>query len=210
MSYRVSDAVIRRLPGYYRHLRELEEAGVRQISSAQLGMRLKTTASQVRQDIACFGRFGQPGAGYGVTDLKRHIGAILGLDREHRMVIIGAGNIGRAVANYPTFKKNGFITAAVFDANPEEVGRTVAGLPVRHFNELETFLDMEKIDIGILSLPSGDAQQALELLTGKGVLAIWNFAPVDLKCDEDAVVVNVHLSESLQILSYKMHAAART
>lgn len=200
----VSDAVIRRLPGYYRHLRELEAAGVHQISSQELGRRMQLTASQIRQDINCFGGFGRQGYGYEVTKLKGHIGEILGLNQKHRMIIIGAGNIGQAVANYPSFGREGFETVGIFDADPGKIGTEVAGMPVRSIDTLEAFLDENPVDIGILALPSKNAQQVLDRLVAKGIKGIWNFAPTDLQHPESVTMVNVHLSDSLQILSFKM------
>ena len=132
----VSDAVIRRLPGYYRHLRELEAAGVTQISSQELGRRMQLTPSQIRQDINCFGGFGRQGYGYKVSDLKMHIGEILGLDKMHRMIILGVGNIGSAVAKYPTFAREGFETIAMFDVDPEKIGTRVGNVPVYPMDEL--------------------------------------------------------------------------
>lgn len=200
----VSDAVIRRLPGYYRHLRELEAAGVTQISSQELGRRMQLTPSQIRQDINCFGGFGRQGYGYKVTELKGHIGDILGMNREHRMIILGAGNIGGAVANYPTFSREGFVTTAVFDVDERKVGFEMRGLTVRHMDDLEDYLAQNPVDIAVLALPAGVAQDTIERLYTGGVRAVWNFAPTDLNHAEDMIVVNVHLSDSLQILSYKM------
>lgn len=201
----VSDAVIRRLPGYYRHLRELEVAGVQQISSQELGRRMQLTASQIRQDMNCFGGFGRQGYGYEVTKLKSHIGEILGLDKKHRMVIIGAGNIGRAVANYPTFLREGFLTVGMFDADPQTVGTEVSeGVLVQPIEELDAFLMKNVADIGVLALPAKSAQQTLDKLVKNGIKGVWNFAPTDLYYPKDVTVVNVHLSDSLQILSFKM------
>ncbi len=200
----VSDAVIRRLPGYYRHLRELEAAGVHQISSQELGRRMQLTASQIRQDINCFGGFGRQGFGYEVTSLKGHIGEILGLDKKHRMVIVGAGNIGRAVAHYPSFGREGFVTVGIFDADPGKIGTEVAGMPVRSIDALEAFLDENPVDIGVLALPVKSAQQVLNRMVEKGIKGIWNFAPTDLHHPDSITVVNVHLSDSLQILSFRM------
>ena len=200
----VSDAVIRRLPGYYRHLRELEAAGGSQISSQELGRRMQLTPSQIRQDINCFGGFGRQGYGYKVTELKEHIGDILGMNREHRMIILGAGNIGGAVANYPAFSREGFVTTAVFDVDERKVGSEMRGLTVRHMDDLEDYLAQNPVDIAVLALPAGVAQDTIERLYAGGVRAVWNFAPTDLNHAEDMIVVNVHLSDSLQILSYKM------
>lgn len=200
----VSEAVIKRLPGYYRHLRELEAAGVLHISSQELGKRMKLTASQIRQDINCFGGFGRQGYGYKVTELKGHIGEIMGIDKKHRMIIIGAGNIGCAVVKYPSFVKEGFETVALFDKDPQKVGTGVGGLTILPIAQLEAFLMSNAIDIAVLAVPAGDAQHMLDRLGALGVKAIWNFAPTDLQPGKEMIVVNVHLSDSLQILSYKM------
>lgn len=200
----VSEAVIKRLPGYYRHLRELESAGVTQISSQELGRRMQLTASQIRQDINCFGGFGRQGYGYKVSELKDHIGEILGLKWEHRMIIIGAGNIGSAVANYPTFSREGFITCAIFDADPAKIGTQVNGLTIRDVAELEAYLDGNPVDIAVIAVPASAAQWTMDKVTSKGVGAVWNFAPTDVRPPRGVVSVNVHLSDTLQILSYKM------
>ncbi len=204
MAGHVSDAVIRRLPGYYRHLRELEAAGVTSISSQELGERMHLTPSQIRQDINCFGGFGRQGYGYKVSDLKGHIGEILGLDKEHTLIILGAGNIGCAVAQYPTFSREGFRTIALFDTSENKVGRTLGDIPVLHMDTLEQFIQEHVVDIAVLALPKRNAQEAQERLYAAGIRAIWNFAPMDLEHPQDMLVVNVHLSDSLQQLSYRM------
>ena len=201
----VSEAVIKRLPGYYRHLRELEAAGVTQISSQELGRRMQLTASQIRQDINCFGGFGRQGYGYKVSELKGHIGEILGLKEKHRMIIIGAGSIGTAVANYPTFPREGFATVGVFDSDPAKIGAEVAGTRVRDIGELEAFLKEQPAEIAVLALPVRMAQPMLDRLVAAGISAVWNFAPTDLIAPDGVIVVNVHMSDSLQILSYKMY-----
>ncbi len=200
----VSDAVIRRLPGYYRHLRELEAAGVTQISSQELGKRMQLTPSQIRQDINCFGGFGRQGYGYKVSDLKMHIGEILGLNRMHRLIILGVGNIGSAVANYPTFNREGFETVAMFDVDPGKIGTRVGNVPVYPMDELENFLGDNKVDVAVLAVPVKAAQETMDRLSACHIGAVWNFAPTDLHHPDDMIVVNVHLSDSLQILSYKM------
>lgn len=204
MAGHVSDAVIRRLPGYYRHLRELEAAGVEQISSQELGLRMRLTPSQIRQDINCFGGFGRQGYGYRVSELKEHIGEILGLDVPHTQIIIGAGKIGRAIAVYPTFRREGFRTLAMFDADPEKVGSKVDGVPVMGMDHLEDFLWDNPVDIAVLSLPKQYAQEVLDRLYRCGIRAVWNFAPTDMTYPEDMLVVNVHLTDSLQTLTYRM------
>lgn len=200
----VSDAVIRRLPGYYRHLRELEAAGVTQISSQELGKRMQLTPSQIRQDINCFGGFGRQGYGYNVSELKGHIGEILGLDRQHQVIILGAGSIGTAVAHYPTFSREGFRTLAMFDVAVDKIGSRTNDVPVLAMDMLEKFLGENQVDIAVLALPAAHAQETLNRLYEGGVRAIWNFAPTDLNHPDDMIVVNVHLSDSLQILSYRI------
>lgn len=210
MAGHVSEAVIRRLPGYYRHLRELEAAGVTQISSQELGERMHQTSSQIRQDINCFGGFGRQGYGYNVSELKEHIGEILGLRQKHSVIILGAGSIGTAVARYPTFSREGFETIAMFDIAPEKVGTELCGVPVLPMDALEDFLREHPVDIAVLALPARVAQETLNRLDLCGITAVWNFAPTDLTHPEHMIVVNVHLSDSLQILSYRMAHRGKT
>ena len=204
MSGYISDAVIRRLPAYYRHLRELEQEGIQQISSQELGERMGLTPSQIRQDINSFGGFGRQGYGYQVNELKEHIRHIMGMDHEHRMVIIGAGRMGQAVANYAGFPRQGFKTIALFDIDPAKIRKDTESLPVFPVEELEETLPGLKADIGVLALPAEAAQEMLDRLYASGIRSIWNFAPVDLHYPEDMVVVNLHLSDTLHILSYLM------
>lgn len=206
MAYRsrVSDAVVRRLPGYYRHLRELEKAGVTRISSQELGERMGLTASQIRQDINCFGGFGQQGFGYHVSELKMRIAEILGLSRDYHVIIIGAGNIGRAVANYASFGREGFKVQAMFDVSPALIGIDVHGIVVQPLEKLDGWLASHGVDIAVLAVPHASAQKMCDRLIEGGVRAIWNFAPVDLCTPENFPVVNVHLSDTLHILSYRM------
>ena len=200
----VSEAVIRRLPGYYRHLKELESEGVTQISSQGMGERMKLTASQIRQDINCFGGFGRQGYGYNVSELREHIGRILDIDRVHKVIIMGAGNIGRAVALSDSFPSNGFQTVALFDTDPQKIGTSIGSASVRDFEHLETFLAAQPVDIAVLAVPTATAQAVADRLWKSGLRAIWNFAPVDLQHPKETTVVNVHLEEGLEILSFKM------
>ncbi|MBP3428978.1 MAG: redox-sensing transcriptional repressor Rex [Clostridia bacterium] len=202
---RVSDAVVRRLPMYYRHLRDLEKAGVVRISSQELGERMNLTASQIRQDINCFGGFGQQGYGYHVSNLKERIGEILGLNHEYHVIIVGAGNIGRAVANYAGFEREGFHIQAMFDVSPSLVGVDVHGTLVQPMDKLEGWMQAHQVDIAVLSVPASYAQDTADALVRGGVRAIWNFAPVDLVLPDGVAVNNVHLSDSLHILSYRMN-----
>lgn len=200
----VSDAVIRRLPGYYRHLKELEREGVNQISSQGLGDRMNLTASQIRQDINCFGGFGRQGFGYAVPELRDRIGQILGVDKSHRMIILGAGNIGNAVACSDSFPANGFETVAIFDSSPEKIGQRVDALTVQDIASLERFMAENPVDIAVLAVPAEAAQRLTDQLYEGGVRGFWNFAPCDLRLGADAAIVNVHLDEGLQVLSFKM------
>lgn len=200
----VSEAVIKRLPAYYRHLKELEAEGVTQISSQGLGERMDFTASQVRQDINCFGGFGRQGFGYSVTELKEHIGHIMGVDHPHKMIILGAGNIGRAVALADSFPRNGFLTSAVFDSDPQKIGMKVDDFEVQDIACLKRYLDENHVDIAVLALPVSCAQELAEQVYAYGIRGFWNFAPLDLKLPKDASVVNVHLDEGLEVLSFRM------
>jgi len=200
----VSEAVIKRLPAYYRHLKELEQEGVMQISSQGLGERMGFTASQIRQDINCFGGFGRQGYGYHVAELRMHIGHIMGVDQVHQMIIVGAGNIGTAVALADSFPRNGFETAALFDSDERKIGSQIGALTVQDVACLERYLNEHSVDIAVLALPVNCAQTVADQLYEYGVRGFWNFAPVDLKMPRDAAVVNVHLDEGLQVLSYRM------
>ncbi len=203
----VSDAVVRRLPAYYRHLRELEEAGTVQISSQDLGARMQLTPSQIRQDINSIGGLGRQGYGYPVKELREHIRDIMGLRGEHRMAIFGAGRIGKAVADYSGFRREGFVTAGLFDVNPEKARDGYEDVPVYGMEEVGERLPDMRIDLAVLAVPASAAQEVLDKLYALGVRAFWNFAPVDLKYPRDAVVVNAHLSDSLYTLEYRMNHA---
>ncbi|MBR2822416.1 MAG: redox-sensing transcriptional repressor Rex [Clostridia bacterium] len=205
MSGFISDAVVRRLPAYYRHLRELEAEGITQISSQDLGERMQLTPSQIRQDINSFGGLGRQGFGYPVKELKDHIRRIMGLDRLHRMVIIGAGRMGLAIANYSSFSREGFPTVAVFDEDLSKVLQSTEELPIYPIEELEARLPELEATVAVLAVPAEAAQKMMDRLYAQGIRAVWNFAPVDLNYPRDAVVMNVHLSDSLHILSYRMN-----
>ena len=208
MSAYVSDAVIRRLPAYNRHLKELEEEGIQQISSRELGEKMGLTPSQIRQDINSFGGIGRQGYGYQVHELREHIRGIMGLRKEHRMVILGAGRMGLAIANYAGFARKGFRTVALFDTDPERILRSTEQLPIYPAAEIGARLPELGAEIGVLALPAEATQAMAEVLYENGIRALWNFAPVDLRMPEDAVAVNVHLSDSLEILSYRMEHPA--
>ena len=202
---KVSSAVIRRLPRYYRHLNDLYLAGVERISSNALGKSMGLTASQIRQDLSCFGEFGQQGYGYNVKYLYEEIGKILGLNQQHNIIVIGAGNLGQALANYVKFEKLGFMIIGLFDVNPALDGVTVRGIKIRMLDELEDFCRENKVDIAALTMPKEKADAIANRLVGLGIHAIWNFAHVDLELiNKDVVVENVHLSDSLMQLSYNI------
>lgn len=200
----ISQAVIRRLPRYYRYLGELLENGVERISSNDLSKRMKVTASQIRQDLNNFGGFGQQGYGYNVKYLYTEIGKILGLDEKHKFIIIGAGNLGQALANYVAFEKRGFVLNGIFDVNPRLAGVTIRGIEIRMMDELADFVKENDIEIGVLTIPKGKAVEVANILVENGVKAIWNFAHTDLNLPENIIVENVHLSESLMRLSYNV------
>ena len=200
----ISKAVISRLPRYYRYLGELLEDGVERISSNDLSLRMKVTASQIRQDLNNFGGFGQQGYGYNVKYLYTEIAKILGIDRQHNVIIIGAGNLGQAIANYANFEKRGFIIRGMFDVNPQLIGQVVRGVKIMNLNELEGFLKEHDVQIAALTIPKTEAPAVADRLVKAGIKAIWNFAHTDLVVPEDVVVENVHLSESLMRLSYQV------
>ncbi|MBQ2816456.1 MAG: redox-sensing transcriptional repressor Rex [Clostridia bacterium] len=200
----VSDVVIRRLPQYYRHLESLERSGVTRISSKELGAQMGLTASQIRQDINFFGTFGQQGYGYNVRDLKDHLAGILGLNKGYNMIVVGMGSIGHAIVNYQSFKKRGFNFTALFDNAPSLVGRTVSDIEIKNIIELKSFLSKNRVDIAAICTPSDAAQDIADTLIEGGVSAIWNFAPVSLNVPSDIALNNVHLTDSLLFLSYKL------
>ena len=201
---KISRAVISRLPRYYRYLGDLLEAGVERISSNDLSKKMQVTASQIRQDLNNFGGFGQQGYGYNVKYLYTEIGKILGLDKDHNFIIIGAGNLGQALANYASFERNGFILKSLFDVNPRLEGVTIRGIPVRMLDELEGYLQENEIEIAALTLPKSKAEEVADVLVANGIKAIWNFAHTDLTLPKDVIVESVHLADSLMKLSYNI------
>ena len=205
MGKEISQAVIRRMPRYYRYLGELLDEGVERISSNELSSRMQVTASQIRQDLNNFGGFGQQGYGYNVKYLYEEIGKILGLNEKHNIIVIGAGNLGQALANYVKFEKLGFVIIGLFDVNPALKGTLVRGIEVRMLDELADFVKDHKVDIATLTMPKEAADSVADLVVSLGIHAIWNFAHVDLQVlDENVVVENVHLSDSLMQLSYNI------
>lgn len=202
----ISLAVIKRLPRYYRYLGELLENDVVRISSKELSEKMQVTASQIRQDLNNFGGFGQQGYGYNVEYLYTEIGKILGLDRKYNLIIIGAGNLGQALANYTDFERRGFLIKGIFDVNPRLEGISIRGNEIRMMETLEDFVKNNNVHIAALTIPKAKAPQVAADLVSWGVKAIWNFAPTDLNLPKNIMVENVHLAESLMRLSYNLKA----
>ena len=199
----ISNSVIRRLPRYYRFLGELEGNGYVRISSRELAEKMGLTASQIRQDFNCFGEFGQQGYGYNVSALRGEIGRILGLDVKTPMILLGAGNLGRAIASHIDFCNRGFELVGIFDASADIIGRRIGNLPVRNICELEEFCEQAHPVAAILCIPKDAAARETDRLIGLGVRAFWNFTHYDLRVDhKDIAVENVHLGDSLTTLSY--------
>ena len=204
----ISNSVIRRLPRYYRFLGELENNGYIRISSRELSEKMGLTASQIRQDFNCFGEFGQQGYGYNVSDLRFEIGKILGLDVQTPMILLGAGNLGTAIASHLDFKNKGFDLIGAFDANPELVGKQIGSISVKDISDLEKFCHGKKPVAAILCIPMTAAEKMVETLIGCGVKAFWNFTHYDIRINHpDVAVENVHLGDSLTTLSYGLTAA---
>ncbi|MBE5843311.1 MAG: redox-sensing transcriptional repressor Rex [Butyrivibrio sp.] len=200
----ISQAVISRLPRYFRYLGELKDQGTTRISSQELSDIMKVTASQIRQDFNNFGGFGQQGYGYNVEYLYDEIGKILGLGREHTLIIIGAGHLGQALSGYNNFFNRGFIFKGAFDLNPDLHGKKIRNIEIRPIEEIEQFVRDNKIEIAVLAIPKDQAVPMAEKLVKCGIKAIWNFAHVDLDVPENVQVENVHLSDSLMKLSYSI------
>ncbi|QUH27465.1 redox-sensing transcriptional repressor Rex [Vallitalea guaymasensis] len=202
---KISTAVIKRLPKYYRYLGDLLENDVVRISSKELSNRMGVTASQIRQDLNNFGGFGQQGYGYNVEYLYNAIGKILGLENKYNTIIVGAGNLGQALANYTNFDKRGFEVKGLFDVNPRLIGITVRGIEIKDLDEMGSFIKENSIDLAILTLPKQKAPKVANDLVSYGIKGIWNFAPIDLKLSNKNVIVeNVHLLDSLMTLSYNI------
>ena len=200
----ISLAVVKRLPRYYRYLEELLDNGVERISSGELSNKMNVTASQIRQDLNHFGGFGQQGYGYNVEYLYNEIARILGMDRHHGIIIVGAGNLGRAIANYANFTKRGFIVKGIFDSNPDVVGRECRGMKIMSMDKLADFIKEHDVEILALTIPKTSANEVAKVAVDAGIKGIWNFAHMDLTVPDSVVVENVHLSESLMTLSYKL------
>ena len=205
----ISQAVISRLPRYFRYLGDLKEKGVERISSQELSDIMKVTASQIRQDFNNFGGFGQQGYGYNVGYLYDEISKILGIDKEHSLVIIGAGHLGKAIAGYTNFTRRGFVFKGAFDCDPTLYGTKIRDVEVRPIDEVEDFIKNNKIEIAVLTIPKDQAVPMAHKLCNCGIKAIWNFAHVDLEVPDYIVVENVHLSDSLMKLSYNINRSGK-
>ena len=203
----ISQAVVARLPRYLRYLGELRDEGVERVSSQELSDIMQVTASQIRQDLNTFGGFGQQGYGYNVGYLSDEIGKILGLNREHRLIIVGAGHLGQALVNYSNFERRGFLFRGLFDCDPKVCGKKNRHITVRPMEELADFVRENQIDIAVLTIPKTSAVEVAEQLAACGIKGIWNFAPVDLRLPGHIQVENVHLSDSLMKLSYNLSTA---
>ena len=200
---KVSNNVIRRMPRYLRKLDDLNAAGIERISSGELGRQMGLTPSQIRQDFSCFGEFGQQGYGYNVVALRGEVAKILGMDRNYSAVLVGVGNIGRALMDNFCFSEWGFHLAAAFDVKPELIGTEVEGIPVLDMATLPDYLDENHVDVVVLCIPKEHAVKTTEMLTTHGINAIWNFTNVELTAPESRTIVeNIHFSDSLLSLSY--------
>ena len=201
----VSDAVIRRLPRYYRYLDDLHLKGIIRISSGTLGEKMGITASQIRQDLSCFGEFGQQGYGYNVEELRTEIGRILGVDNSHSIIVVGVGNLGRALIQNFHFNDAGFLLGAAFDVSPALIGGEVAGVPILSMAELERFIPEQKPDVAVLTVPQAVAQATADRLIDLGVRGFWNFTNVELSSSVEGIQFeDVHFADSLLTLSYRI------
>lgn len=202
---KISNAVIKRLPRYRRYLAELRRKGVDKISSKEFSTLIGYTASQIRQDLNNFGGFGQQGYGYNVEALYNEISSILGLDKQYKMVMVGAGNLGQAIVNYTYYYKTGFLVDAIFEINPRMVGMKINDIEVLDYEKLVDYVEENNIDIGIICTTKESAQGVADRLCFAGVRGIWNFAPIDLEVPEHVALENVQLSESLHSLAYHIN-----
>lgn len=204
MEKKISLEVIKRLPRYYRYLTELLESGITRISSKELSERMGATASQIRQDLNCFGGFGQQGYGYSVEVLHDAIGEILGLNNHYKTIIVGAGNLGKALAHYKGFEKRGFKLCAIFDIDQSKIGTVIDDLTIQNLDCLEQVVQKERPTIAILTVPKSAADTIAQRLVNCGVKGLLNFCYVDIDVPAGVTVENVHLSDSIMRLAYKI------
>ncbi len=202
-SINISNSVIRRLPRYYRFLGELEDQQISKISSRELSERMHLTASQIRQDLNCFGGFGQQGYGYNVSELRKEIGHILGVDKHRKTILIGAGNLGTALAVHINFEKSGCSLIGIFDSNKKIVGNPLGKLTITDIDDLEKFCRENKPEVAVLCIPKSVTKEIVDRLTELGVRSFWNFSHYDINVEHKNIIVeNVHLGDSLLTLSY--------
>ena len=202
-SINISNSVIRRLPRYYRFLGELEDQQISKISSRELSQRMHLTASQIRQDLNCFGGFGQQGYGYNVSELRKEIGRILGVDKHRKTILIGAGNLGTALAVHINFEKSGCSLIGIFDSNKKIVGNPLGKLTITDIDDLEKFCRENKPEVAVLCIPKSVTKEIVDRLTELGVRSFWNFSHYDINVEHKNIIVeNVHLGDSLLTLSY--------
>lgn len=204
---KISNAVIKRLPRYRRYLKELRKKGVDKISSNEFSTLIGYTASQIRQDLNNFGGFGQQGYGYSVDGLYHEISAILGLDKQYKMVVVGAGNLGQAIVNHTYYYKSGFIVSAIFEVNPKLIGLKINDIEVMDYENIVKYVEENEIDIGIICTTMDAAQEVADKLCFAGVKGLWNFAPVDIETPGHVAIENVHLTDSLYSLAYHINGA---
>jgi len=205
---KISFAVIKRLPRYFRYLGDLLDDGISRISSRELSEKMNITASQIRQDLNNFGGFGQQGYGYNVSYLYTEVKKILGLDKQYNLIVIGGGNIGQALVNYIDFERKGFVITAIFDVNPRLIGMTIRGKEVYDIDRMEQYIKEHHVDIAVLTLPKSQALTTAKKLEKWGVKGIWNFSPLDLHLGSGIAVENVHMTDSLMTLVYKTNRLA--
>ena len=202
-SINISNSVIRRLPRYYRFLGELEDQQISKISSRELSERMHLTASQIRQDLNCFGGFGQQGYGYNVSELRKEIGRILGVDKHRKTILIGAGNLGTALAVHINFEKSGCSLIGIFDSNKKIVGNPLGKLTITDIDDLEKFCRENKPEVAVFCIPKSVTKEIVDRLTELGVRSFWNFSHYDINVEHKNIIVeNVHLGDSLLTLSY--------
>ncbi len=206
---KISSAVIKRLPRYYRYLEDLLKMDITRISSKELSARMGITASQIRQDLNCFGGFGQQGYGYNVEYLFNEIGKIIGVDKGYTIIIIGAGNMGQALANYTNFEKRGFKLIGIFDIDPKIIGKKIRNVEIMHIDRLEEFTKENKVDIAVITVPHDRTPEIADRVARLGIKGIWNFSPMDLKLPYDVIIENVHLSDGLMVLGYRLNEARK-
>lgn len=202
---KVPEVVIKRLPRYYRYLDELDREGKTRISSTVLSKKMGVTASQIRQDFNYFGGFGQQGYGYNVQHLLEELKKLLGITKGYKTIIVGAGNLGHAIANYGGLKKRGFNLIGVFDNDAEKIGQKVAGITISDIADINRFITENKVDIAILTLPKSATEDIADMLAESGIKGLWNFSYTELKNRNSVIVENVHLTDSLMTLSFKIN-----